>query len=306
MNAWQPTTMMTSHSNGKEETMQINTIKRGSRGSLVRKWQDFLRGQNVYIGVSDGAFGSKTEAATKAYQEAEGLYPIDGVVGNTTWGRAMADGLELIESPTTGEQSPNWPPRPTNLKPISAVKRQQVFGVIAYRAQPTEGNPEGIVITNSWQADNLARVTVPQLKGVFGAPQSGRVFWHKDAVPQLFALFKAWEMLGLIDRIESWAGSWCARFSRGSDSYLSNHSWATAFDVNAGQNMLGRRPALVGQPGSLRELVEVANLLGFWWGGHGWPPKYSRLDGMHFEVAKLMTQDEVDAVLDQLAAKLAA
>jgi peptidoglycan hydrolase-like protein with peptidoglycan-binding domain len=286
--------------------MQIRTIRRGSRGPLVRKWQDFLRGQDDYLGISDGKFGPKTEASTKAYQLAEGLKPVDGIVGNATWGRAMSDGLELIEGSGKGKASPAWPPRPTNLKPIGHVKRQKVLGVIRYRAAPTKGNPEGIVITNAWQKNNLCRVTVPQLKGVYGAPKSGRVFWHKAAKAQLLALFKAWEMLGLTDRIESWAGSWCARFTRGSDSYLSNHSWASAFDINVPWNMLGRRPALVGCEGCVRELVEVANMLGFWWGGHGWPPKYGRLDGMHFEIAKLMTQAEIDAVLDQLALKLAA
>lgn len=48
-------------------------------------------------------------------------------------------------------------------------------------------------------------------------------------------------------------------------------------------NPLGARPALVGQKGSVRELVPIANKWGFYWGGH-----YSgRKDGMHFEVAVL-------------------
>lgn len=277
--------------------MQIKTIKRGSRGPLVRKWQDFLRGQDVYLGVTDGKFGPKTENSTKAYQIAEGLSPIDGIVGNATWGRAMSDGLELVEGVGKGKSSPNWPPRPTKLKSISQKGRQKLFGKFKYRPAPTKGNPEGIVILGKWQSKHLTRVTVPQLKGVFGAPKSGRVFWHQAAKPQLLGLFKAWELAGLIHLVHGWAGSWCARFSRGSNTYLSNHSWATALDVNVPQNMLGRRPALVGEPGSVRELVPLANQMGFWWGGHGWPPAYGRLDGMHFEVAKLLTEAEIAKVL---------
>ena len=48
-------------------------------------------------------------------------------------------------------------------------------------------------------------------------------------------------------------------------------------------NGLGARPALVGQKGCVRELVEIANRNGFYWGGH-----FTRLDGMHWEVAKIL------------------
>jgi hypothetical protein len=39
----------------------------------------------------------------------------------------------------------------------------------------------------------------------------------------------------------------------------------------------------VGQKGSVRELVQIANNNGFYWGGH-----FSRKDGMHFEIAKVV------------------
>jgi hypothetical protein len=53
------------------------------------------------------------------------------------------------------------------------------------------------------------------------------------------------------------------------------------FDINATFNPLGAQPALVGQHGSVRELVSIANEHGFFWGGHF----DKRRDGMHFEVA---------------------
>ena len=41
-------------------------------------------------------------------------------------------------------------------------------------------------------------------------------------------------------------------------------------------------PALMGERGCVREMVRIAHENGFYWGGH-----FTRLDGMHFEVAKL-------------------
>ena len=72
------------------------------------------------------------------------------------------------------------------------------------------------------------------------------------------------------------------RFVRGSRTILSNHSFGTAFDINVPWNLLGSVPALVGQKGSVRELVPIANQNGFYWGGH-----FPRKDGMHFSIAKL-------------------
>jgi Putative peptidoglycan binding domain/D-alanyl-D-alanine carboxypeptidase len=265
----------------------IKTIKRGSRGPHVRTWQTFLRGSGDYLGASDGQFGPKTEAATRRFQKDQGL-DVDGVVGNHTWGWAMAMGLEMVEDDSKDKRGANWPPVPTSPKPAKLATRQKLFGKFDYRPAPTKGNPEGIKILGSWQRDHLTRVTVPQLKGVFGAPKSGRIFWHEAAKDQLLDLFQAWEDANLILLVKSWAGSWNPRFIRGSRTSLSNHAWATAFDINVPNNGLGRRPALVGDDWSVRELVPLANKFGFFWGGH-WGPAFGgrRADGMHFEVAKI-------------------
>ncbi len=60
------------------------TLRRGSRGALVRDWQREV-GE-----VADGKFGPHTETATKAWQASHGLVP-DGVVGPKTWAAAEAD-----------------------------------------------------------------------------------------------------------------------------------------------------------------------------------------------------------------------
>jgi hypothetical protein len=43
-------------------------------------------------------------------------------------------------------------------------------------------------------------------------------------------------------------------------------------------------PPIVGEKGSVRLLVPLANKFGFFWGGH----YRNRKDGMHFELAKLL------------------
>jgi hypothetical protein len=63
---------------------------------------------------------------------------------------------------------------------------------------------------------------------------------------------------------------------------LSNHSFGSAFDINAGDNGFGAPAAICGQRGATRELVEAAISLGMYWGGH-----FSTTDGMHFEISKL-------------------
>jgi hypothetical protein len=65
---------------------------------------------------------------------------------------------------------------------------------------------------------------------------------------------------------------------------LSNHAYGSAFDINYAWNRLGQVPALVGEKGAVRELVTLAHKHGFYWGGHF----NERLDGMHFEVAKIV------------------
>jgi len=58
------------------------TVKLGSRGETVRRWQKILGF------VPDGIFGPRTDTATRAWQAAHGLTP-DGVVGSKTWAVAL-------------------------------------------------------------------------------------------------------------------------------------------------------------------------------------------------------------------------
>lgn len=261
----------------------MQKLELNSTGPFVEIWQNYLLGQKHYSGYVSGVFDSATKEATKKYQEKNKLFK-DGIVGDQTWGHALFHGLQLLNidyNEAEDKHNPNWPPKILN--PLSYQERESLFGKFSYRAAALPNNPEAIIILGDWKANNIVSIEIPQLRGVFGAPKSGKILMHKKIAQQTQALFQAWEDAGLKKLILSFAGSFVPRFIRGSKTTLSNHSYGTAFDINAGQNGLGIRPPLVGAKGSVRELVPIANELGFFWGGH-YP---TRADGMHFEAVKI-------------------
>jgi lysozyme family protein len=257
-------------------------LRQGMRGDMVRAWQSFLTGQNLDPGGLDGVFGDKTVAATKAFQSRHNL-PADGVAGRQTLLEAMALGFELIEEPAPDTSGSNFPPRPDFPPLADNAARQALFGRFTFVAAPVPGNRENIRILGSWEQDNIVRVPIPQLRKALGSSAPSTMRFHKLAAAQLTGLWTDWDNAGLLNRILTFDGAFVARFIRGSTTTLSNHAFGTAFDINAAENPLGARPALVGQRGSTRELVSIANKWGFYWGGHFG----SRPDGMHFEIAFL-------------------
>ncbi|APR86110.1 N-acetylmuramoyl-L-alanine amidase [Minicystis rosea] len=266
-------------------------LKRPLRGDDVERWQLFLLGQELDPGPIDGLFGAGTEQATRAFQQQHGL-DADGKVGRLTLQAALALGFGSLDEPDdTDERGPQWPPRP-DFAPISTLaERQALFGAFQYRESPTETDRERIVILDHWQEENIVRVEIPQIRGLPGAAANGAISCHRLAAEPILAVFAAWERAGLLDRVLTWGGCYNPRFVRGlaSQGVLSNHAFGSAFDINAPYNPLGAEPALVGKKGSVRELVEIANDFGFYWGGHF----DSRPDGMHFELAKLVEDPPV-------------
>jgi hypothetical protein len=132
-----------------------------------------------------------------------------------------------------------------------------------------------------WRGKAGGSVPIPQLRTALGSKAPQSIQFHRLAAKQLQGMWAEWESAKLLDRVLVYDGSFVPRFVRGSRRTLSNHAFGSAFDINARYNPLGKRPALVGEKGSVRELVPVANRWGFYWGGH----YSSRPDGMHFEVA---------------------
>ena len=261
----------------------MQVLRKGSTGPDVERWQAFLKG--VYPSSSiviDGNFGGITELETKSFQSKRGLVP-DGTVGPKTLSVALKVGFSLMEDPDFDVNGPSWPARPVTSQ-LSYADRENVFGKFSYIKSPTFGNPEAITIASDWINNNIISISIPQLQNVQGMPKSNKILVHSLIAPQMIKLFEEWHSLGLTYLIMSWGGAWAPRFIRGSRTVLSNHSWGTAFDINVQWNQLGMQPALRGEVGSVRELVESAYDHGFYWGG--WFPR--RADGMHFEAYKVL------------------
>lgn len=259
----------------------MEILRRGSEGEGVRRWQHFLLGRNLLSGV-DGVFGPLTEAATKTFQRSRKL-AIDGMVGPLTLAAALQAGFDPgFSDPLGGTSGPDWPPPPAFRPLISNLERAAIFD--PFRFERIAPGRDDVRILGNWEAKNIVSIVVPQLAGIEGAPRTGRIRLHRQVAGQVRTLFQAWEDAGLRDRVLTWAGSFVPRFVRGSSSTLSNHAWGTAFDINVEWNARGTVPALRGQRGSVRELVPVANDHGFYWGGH-----FDRRDGMHFEIARVLS-----------------
>jgi hypothetical protein len=262
----------------------MKLLKKGSKGKDVEAMQIYLMGLGLYNGAVDGDFGPKTTASVVLFQKLKGL-TADGIVGNLTMGAMLSDGMLLMptqDNAPTGTFPPGFPTRPAGVNPLGSAGADAVFGKYSYVSAPVSGNPEAIRITDGWESKNIRLVPIPQLKQL-GLSATGNARMHRLVVSQTLALWQAWEDAGLLDRVLSWEGMYVPRYIRGSRSTLSNHAKGSAFDINAGTNGLGRVPAALGTKGCVRELVPLAVEHGFYWGG--W---FSRGDGMHFEVRKVM------------------
>ncbi|MCF6130123.1 M15 family metallopeptidase [Flavobacterium sp. AS60] len=257
----------------------MKLLQKGSRGAAVKKWQYFLIGQGLYRGSANGIFNWATHDATVLFQKKYHLVP-DGIVGNRTVGAALLQGFGLVADVRNDSSGADFPPKPDFPPLVSNREREALFGKITYTAIPLPDNPEHLAITNHWDRDNIIKVTIPQLKALKG---SATVYFHKKGAAQLQQLWHDWEKAGLLHLVLTWDGAYTPRFVRGSKTVLSNHAFGMAFDINYAWNKLGTVPALVGQRGSVRLLVALAHKNGFYWGGH-----FTRKDGMHFELAKIV------------------
>ncbi len=284
-------------------------------GEDVRRWQKFLISRSIDLGTSgpdkdgaDGFYGGATDVGTRTWQERAEL-EVSGVVSEATVTAArkykfdpesqtglVAGALPLpppAKKPAFVPQAPasadpNWPVR--TFGPLGAADRARIFGEFKFSPPPGSSSAGGdITILGNWENENIVEVSVPQMAGVpyydIGNKLkcSGKLRFHKKAAAQLQGLFKAWEAAGLMSRILTFDGAFNARYIRGSKLNLSNHSWGTAFDINANWNGLNKTPAALGQKGCVRELVEIAHKYDWYWGGN-----FSRQDGMHFEIAHLI------------------
>lgn len=102
-----------------------------------------------------------------------------------------------------------------------------------------------------------------------------RIYCNKDMVKPLETAFRNLINTGCVSELKTWDGCFNIRKIRGSMA-MSLHSWGIAVDVNAFENGLYKEPKLS------QAFVKCFTDAGFDWGG-----KFSRKDGMHFQLAKI-------------------
>lgn len=97
---------------------------------------------------------------------------------------------------------------------------------------------------------------------------------HGCVASEVERLFKAWDAAGLWPLLTTYDGGYHWRMKRGSTK-LSMHSFGGALDFNAATNQMGMSGDMD------RNLVAVAESLGWCWGG-----RFMRPDFMHFQWAR--------------------
>jgi hypothetical protein len=282
-------------------------LSRGGQNVIaeVQRWQYFLLRIGInQVGKLDGEFGRITEVATQFFQVQSGL-TANGKVNDATLEKARELGYTILPDDYYSDRSGTaFPAAPGNLQSPSNASRNSDFTCFKFIQQRRAQRPdaEAIVIRGScdgsisdWIADKIVQIPVPQLK--FAEGFNGTVRCHRLAAPLITQVFDAWERADLLHLIRTYEGCFVPRYKRdqapGNSAHpekrsvdveeLSNHSFGSAFDINYDDNKLGDIPAHCGMRGSTRELVEAANAIGFFWGGHFSTTK----DGMHFEISKL-------------------
>ena len=216
--------------------------------------QVLLATLGFYEGAVDGRFGPMTDAAVRSYQKHVG-FVVDGIVGPKT--RSALFGIS--DPPSSA---------------LSGYERERVFGKFAFVPHPApnrSGHP--IEILGNWESENIVVVNVPQLIGVTGFPKSGNVRMHRLMRDAFLGFIADAERDGSLKLLKTWDGLYYPRYVRGSRTSLSNHSWGTAFDVNAGTNPLGRKSD------ELADFAQTGYKYGFFWGN----AFSNRPDPMHFE-----------------------
>lgn len=164
--------------------------------------------------------------------------------------------------------------------PLTRAEMLDNFGDPKLVRKQGDGDRAGIAVPDeAWMKANLIDVDLPELIGVPGFPESGKIKFHRKAAPHLQAAIAEIHQKGLIRKIRYFDGAWVPRtiHAAGGGIY-STHAFGIALDINSRWNPLGRPPPPADQDGSTAELVPIFESHGFYWGG-----RFRMSEGGHFQ-----------------------
>jgi peptidoglycan hydrolase-like protein with peptidoglycan-binding domain len=208
------------------------TIRRGSKGDDVRRWQAFLLMDGYRIGLADGNFGQKTETATKQFQSKKKL-KADGIVGPRTWKFVPNNFIPVlpaipVNKPSSNNNNNNKPSAPS--KPSNLVWPKQ-----DYNSMVNFYGPVG---------ENQTKLTLPYpMKLAWGTSTTLiRITCHKKCSESFYNIFeKTLNQYGQKEitrlRLDLFGGCLNVRKMRGSSAW-STHSWGCAIDLDPDRNQL--------------------------------------------------------------------
>lgn len=135
------------------ETGINRQLSKGMTGNDVKALQTMLKNQGYYYGSIDGDFGSYTENAVVAFQQAKGLY-VDGIAGPITLEALNTSGTSQAQQTQASQQTPAAATSPASTASAAA-------------AQPAAGGTPA--------------AAGPVLLAVCNAPGGLRIDWEKTA-----------------------------------------------------------------------------------------------------------------------------
>jgi len=250
------------------------TIRRGSKGDDVRRWQAFLLMDGYRIGLADGNFGQKTEIATKQFQTKKKL-KADGIVGANTWKFVPDNFIPVlpaipVNAPSSNNNNPQAPSKSSNL----------VWPKQDYNSMVNFYGPVG---------ENQTKLTLPYPMRLAWDTKTTliRITCHKKCSESFYNIFeKTIKLYGQKEitrlKLDLFGGCLNVRRVRGGTSW-SVHSWGAAIDIDPDNNQLkwGKDRATLAKPvyEPFWKIVEAEGAISL--------GRSRGYDYMHFQFAKL-------------------
>ncbi|MGI8875396.1 MAG: M15 family metallopeptidase [Egibacteraceae bacterium] len=185
---------------------------------------------------------------------------------------ADAQAIAAALTEATGMRAEVIPDPETRRAFLTGANAKDAFEPFSY----IDNGDGTIQMDPEWVRRNIVSAEVPIFRG--------NVVCHRLLVPQLRGALQEVADAGLADLIDpsQYGGCWVARhIDWNPGKPLSMHAWGLAVDFNVSTNQLGAEPQL--DP----RIVEIFDRWGFVWGG-----RWSRPDGMHFELGAVLDSPE--------------